>query len=232
MDRDRAFEQRVARFVATVDGDPTLDEAALSIASLLRPTIDEIGVLADLDQLAADCPTPTRDGVINHLFQPPGPDRVAVFQGDRRTYHAWQNSSLDLVLRRRSGMPITLSVIAIEVARRVGVRLVGVGLPGHFIVGDPSDTAWYADPFHGLVGLGPDDCRGIVSAQGITRWSNRMLEPVAARSIVQRMLNNLIVSLDRAGDATMLAMVMSARSRLPDFADERADLGAALAPLN
>lgn len=232
MDRDRAFEARVARLVATVDGDPTLDEAALAIATLLRPNIDEIGVLADLDQLAADCPTPTRDGVIHFLFQPPGPGRAARFSGDRQTYHAWQNSSLDLVLRRRSGMPITLSMIAIEVARRVGVRLVGVGLPGHFIVGDPSDAGWFADPFHGLSGLGPDDCRRIVEAQGINRWSDRFLAPVAARSIVQRMLNNLTVSLERAGDGPMLAMVMAARARLPDFADERDALATSVAPLN
>lgn len=232
MDRDRAFEQRVARFVATVDGDPTLDEAALAIAALLRPTIDEIGVLADLDQLAADCPTPTRDGVVQHLFQPPGGDRVAMFSGDHREYHAWQNSSLDLVLRRRSGMPITLSVIAIEVARRVGVRLVGVGLPGHFVVGDPADPGWYADPFHGRTGLGPGDCRRVVAAQGVTRWSDRFLEPVAVRSIVQRILNNLVVSLDRSGDAPMLAMVMAARARLPDFSDERDDLATSLAALN
>ena len=140
---------------AIAEPGATLDEMTLALSSALQPDLDLIGALAALDQLAADCPTPTRDGVIHHLFG------SELFVGDRRDYHRWQNSCLDLVVERRRGMPITLAVVGIEVARRVGVGLAGVGLPGHFLIGDPNDPDWFADPFHGRSGMQRDDCRKI-----------------------------------------------------------------------
>ena len=129
-------------------------------------------------------------------------------------------------------MPITLAVVAIEVARRVGVRLAGVGLPGHFLVGDPDDPGWFADPFHGRTDLRRDDCRNLLVRLGVQRWSNSYLEAVPPRLVVARILNNLRASCERRGDGLRLAIVMQARQALPEFAAEHDAAVEALAPLN
>jgi regulator of sirC expression with transglutaminase-like and TPR domain len=206
--------------------DAGLDELALGVSAALRPGLDLIGTLALLDELSAGCPTPTRDGVIAHLFG------SGMFGPDRHDYHSWRNSCLDEVLARRVGMPITLSIVAIEVARRVGVRLVGVGLPGHFVVGDAADRAWFADPYHGRGGLTPADCRSLVGRMGASRWSDRFLDPTPDRLIVARVLNNLRSVCERRGDRVRLAIVMQARQLFGEFAEEQAAATRALAALN
>ena len=115
---------------------------------------------------------------------------------------------------------ITLAVVAVEVARRVGVRLVGVGLPGHFLVGDADDASWFADPFHGRSGLTASDCRQLLVAMGAQRWSDRYLEPTPNRLIVARMLNNLKATCEFHSDDVRLALVMQARHEMPEFAAE------------
>lgn len=229
MDRGGRSElhQRVSAFVdAVTGGDASLDEMTLTLSKALQPGLDVIGAMTELDALAGDCPTPTRDGVMRFLAEDAG------FIGDEGDYHRWQNSCLDHVLAVRRGMPITLAVVAIEVARRVGVRLVGVGLPGHFVVGDPTDGDWFADPFHGTWGLSRSDCRELLRARGIGRWSEQFLEPTPGRHVVARMLNNLRVSCEGRDDPIRLAIVMYARQALPEFSDEHDDAIRALAMLN
>lgn len=219
--------ERVEPFVRALSTDaPTLDELAVAISRILQPDLDTIGVLTELDVLAAECPTPTRDGVMLHLF---GSGR---FAGDRTDYHRWQNSCLDHVLAVRRGMPITLAVIGIEVARRVGVRLAGVGMPGHFLIGDPADPAWFADPFHGRTGLGRDDCRALMVSMGMARWSERYLQTIPPRLVAARILNNLKFSCERHRDEVRLAIVMQARASMPELGDEPLDARLALAVLN
>lgn len=219
--------QQVQPLVDAVSAErPALDELAVAISQLLQPELDTIGVLAELDLLAAECPTPTRDGVMQHLF---GSGR---FVGDRDEYHRWQNSCIDHVLRRRRGMPITLAVVAIEVARRVGVGLAGVGMPGHFLVGDPTDPAWFADPFHGRTGLGRDDCRELMVSMGMTRWSERFLQTIPPRLVAARILNNLKFACERDRDEVRLAVVMQARQTLPELGDDPDEARLALAVLN
>lgn len=206
--------------------DATLDELTLRLSQTLQPGLDVIGVMADLDELAATCPTPTRDGVIRFLAGDAG------FVGDTTDYHRWENSCIDRVIASRSGMPITLAVVAIEVARRLGVRLAGVGLPGHFLVGDPDDPRWFADLFHGQSDLTRDDCRNLLVRLGVRRWSDGYLEPTPPRLVVARMLNNLKTSCEQRGDVVRLAIVMQARQALPEFADEHRAAVEAIAPLN
>lgn len=221
------MHERLRDFVdAVTGGDTPLDEMTLALSKALQPNLDVIGVLAELDALAGDCPTPTRDGVLRFLTED------ARFEGDQSDYHRWQNSCIDHVLATRRGMPITLAVVAIEVARRVGVRLAGVGLPGHFLVGDPEDPDWFADPFHATWALNRDDCRDVLEASGVARWSERYLEPIPNRLTVARILNNLRVTCESRDDAVRLAIVMSARQALPEFADEHDVAVRSLAPLN
>lgn len=219
--------ERVQPFVRAVSVDqPTLDELVVAISTVLQPGLDAIGVLAELDELAATCPTPTRDGVMQHLF---GSGR---FVGDREGYHGWRNSCIDHVLRRGRGMPITLAVVGVEVARRVGVRLGGVGMPGHFLVGDPADPEWFADPFHGRTGLTRRDCRELMTAMGMTRWSERFLDTIPPRLVAARILNNLKLGCERSRDEVRLAIVMQARQVLPELGDDPDDARLALAVFN
>lgn len=219
--------ERVEPFVRALASErPTLDDLTVSISQILQPELDTIGVLAELDLLAGECPTPTRDGVMLHLF---GSGR---FAGDRTSYHRWQNSCIDHVLDSRQGMPITLAVIAIEVARRVGVPLAGIGMPGHFLVGDPADPEWFADPFHGRTGLRREDCRALMVSMGMTRWSERFLQTIPPRLVAARMLNNLKLSCERHRDEIRLAIVMLARRAMPELGDDPVDAELALAVLN
>ncbi len=225
--RRSELHERVAPFADVVaQPDASLDEMTLSLSKALQPDLDILGVMTELDVLAADCPTPTRDGVMRFLRDDAG------FAGDQTDYHRWQNSCLDHVVDRRRGMPITLAVVAIEVARRVGVRLAGIGLPGHFLIGDPDDPRWFADPYHGRTDLRRDECRNLLVRLGVRRWSDSFLEPVPSRLIVARMLNNLKLSCEHRDDGVRLAIVMQARQALPEFSGEHHEAVEALAPLN
>jgi len=116
------------------------------------------------------------------------------FSGNRLDYYNPLNSYLNEVLDRRLGIPISLSVIYLEVGWRLGLPVVGVGLPGHFIVSvtDPSDPL-YLDPFQGGVVLTVEDCARLVQeASGHRgRFDPHWLAPTAPREIAARMLNNL-----------------------------------------
>jgi regulator of sirC expression with transglutaminase-like and TPR domain len=212
--------------VALAADRPTLDELAVAISQVLQPGLDPIEVLAEIDLLAAECPTPTRDGVMQHLFG------SGLFEGDRADYHHWRNSCIDHVISTRRGMPITLSVVAIEVARRVGVTLAGVGMPGHFLVGDPTDPDWFADPFHGRTALGRQDCRELMVSMGMARWSEGFLRTIPPRLVAARILNNVKFSCERRSDEVRLAVVMQARQLLPELGDDPVDAQLALAVLN
>lgn len=229
MDRDRPSEltARVRAFVDIMAApDPTLDELTLAVSQALQPDLDVIGAMAEIDAHAAACPTPTRAGVMQHLFG------SGLFSGDRSSYHGWRNSCLDLVVESRRGMPITLAVVGVEVARRVGVELVGVGMPGHFLIGDPDDGEWFADPFNGRSGLGRRECREILTGLGATRWSDDFLAPTPNRLVVARILNNLKVSCERRGDRVRLAITMRLRQELTEFAAEADEARSAGAVLN
>jgi len=213
---------------------PALDDALFTIAAVLRPPLDVIEQLTRLDMLAADCPTPTADGVMRFLFR--GDD---AFQGDTSTYTDPQNSLLNRVLDRRRGIPITLSVVAMEVARRVGVTLVGVGMPAHFLVGETSHPLeqpqrWF-DCFAGGRALDKQGCQDLYQqvSGGDTRFDTQWLAAVPPRQIVVRVLNNLKASAQRRNDVALLRGVMRLRAVLPELAlAEHDELARLMAPFN
>ena len=115
--------------------EASLDGLALALASSFR-VVDIDGALAELDRLGGDLAdaaggSPREEAsAIGEIL---GIERG--FVGNRDDYDHPDNSMLDLVLARRTGLPILLSVVYVEAARRAGIRLSGVGLPGHFVVG-------------------------------------------------------------------------------------------------
>lgn len=121
------------------------------------------------------------------------------FAGDRKRYDDPGNSMLDLVLQRRRGLPILLSVVYIEVGRRAGLEIGGVGLPGHFVVGHFGEhPPVLLDPFHGGRVLGE---------QPVKRWRSH--------EIALRMLNNLVGSYERRGDISRTLRAAEMRLELP-----------------
>ena len=184
---------------------PTLDLLAVSIAEALRPgKVDRRAVLEQLDALAAEvAPRWTGEGpqqldVLAHVL-----GRQLGFRGDDEDYDNPDNSMLDLVLERRRGLPILCSVVWIEVGRRLGMPIRGVGLPGHFVVGWFGDgDPVLADPFHGGV--------PVADAPAADR-----IAPTPVHMTALRMLSNLVASYERRGDVARALTAAQLRLELP-----------------
>ncbi|MFI1969210.1 hypothetical protein BLA24_25430 [Streptomyces cinnamoneus] len=115
------------------------------------------------------------------------------FRGSPADYRRLESSLLDEVLRRRRGLPILLSVIWMEVARRAGAPAYGVALPGHFVVGfgDPYGQHVLADPFDGGRPLSEEDAGLLVAGATGAPLSPAMFAPAEPLEIVLRVLNNI-----------------------------------------
>jgi regulator of sirC expression with transglutaminase-like and TPR domain len=187
---------------------PPLDELALALAAELRPETDVLRALGVLDGLGAelaelleraadDAPETQAWACAALLGERHG------FTGDRERYDSPDNSMLDQVLARRRGLPILLSVVYVEVARRAGVALVGIGLPGHFVVGHAGAVPpLLIDPFEaGAVVAGP--------------VHPALLRPWGAAEIVMRMLNNLVGSYVRRANLSGAVRAAALRLALP-----------------
>jgi regulator of sirC expression with transglutaminase-like and TPR domain len=173
------------------DPDPPLDVLALALASEFGDVrwqaagdrLDQLG--REVAACLSDSPrAPHRDVAACRLVL----SERDGFEGDDADYGDPRNSMLDQVLERRRGLPITLSIVWIEVARRAGVRLAGVGLPGHYVVGHfQPDPPLLVDPFRG----GP-----IITSDAPAE----LVRPWSAHETVLRMLNNLVGSYTERGD--------------------------------
>ncbi len=116
------------------------------------------------------------------------------FIGREDDYYNPKHCYLERVLESGHGLPITLSIVWIEIARRLKWPVSGVALPGHFIVRiDDSERFILADPFYGGRTLSLKDCRELVRQQfgNKVRFSRSLLEPVGVREILSRLLRNL-----------------------------------------
>jgi regulator of sirC expression with transglutaminase-like and TPR domain len=210
---------RFAEIMRADTADLPLDEATLLISAAIQPGLQPAVWLSMLDSFATGCPRPTADAVADHLFV------TEHFTGNRSAYYDWRNSCLDRVIERRAGIPISLSVLMIEVSRRIGVELVGVGMPAHFLVRPADDDTTFYDPFHGGVRLDRAGARTLFEAvtNGQVPWNDRFLEPTSNRDIVIRVLNNLKSVFAGRGDAVRHGMVMDLRAAVPELAELEAD---------
>ncbi len=216
--------ERFAELVARPPDEIPLDEAALVLAQHAHPDLEVGEARARLDELARAVPDASAAAVSSTLFHDAG------FAGNTVDYEDPRNSYLDDVLARRLGIPISLSVVMIEVGRRRGVPLVGVGMPGHFLVRALDDESAYFDPFHGGSRLDADGCRALYEQIFGTRrrFTPELLVPVDTRSILSRMLANLQNTVGRR-DPAALPWVARLRLRIPGLdADERRRLAGML----
>ena len=129
--------------MARPEAELPLDEAALLIAATADATVDVSVQLARLDELAAQIEPAATTEVCRFVFETLG------VRGDQQTYDDPRNSYLDQVLDRRLGIPISISVLVMEIGRRCGVALEGVGMPGHFLFRDPGQPNLLIDAFSG-----------------------------------------------------------------------------------
>jgi regulator of sirC expression with transglutaminase-like and TPR domain len=199
------------RFAALLAGpELPLDEAVLLVAAHALPGLGIDDERARLDEIAHGVAAPTVEAVRARLVDDLG------FAGDRDTYHDARNSLLPEVLDRRVGIPLSLAVVAIEVGRRCGVPLVGVGMPGHFLVRSAVDDSRFLDLFHDGAELDREGCQEIFARLHVgAAWDDRFLEPVGPVAIVSRMLANLANAYRRVGDRQALCWAMDLRLRLP-----------------
>jgi len=182
---------------------PDLGRAALAIARIGYPDLDPEPYLAELDTLAtaagARVPAGATDAdavraVAAYLFRERG------FRGNEQDYYDPRNSFLNEVLDRRTGIPISLAIVYIEVARRAGLRVEGVNFPGHFLLRVPAtlgpapdaDAFLVVDPFHDGTILDRADCEQLYQEHGgDAELDDRQLEPATRPQIVARTLMNL-----------------------------------------
>jgi len=218
--------ERASFFDVAGDPNPPLEAFALGLASEFGE-VDWRGAGDRLDRLGrevADCLSdspraPHRDAAACRVVL----GERHGFTGDTSDYGDPRNSMLDAVLARGSGLPITLSVVWIAVARRAGFVLEGVGLPGHYVVGHfGADPPLLLDPFHGGVVLEGDPDPSLVG-------------PWTPHETVLRMLNNLVRSYVERGDLTRALHAANLRLPLshgPDREEYAAELTRLEARLN
>ncbi len=210
-----------------------LAEVALLLARDEYPDLDAEAYLSELAAMAHEARRYLRgpleaqvSGLCRYLFHEVG------FRGNSQDYYDPRNSYLSDVLDRRTGIPITLSAVAVAVGTRAGLDVAGVGLPGHFIArARAGDQEILFDPYHGGRRLDPEQCERLVerTTGQPFRVTAEHLRPMVLGDVVLRMLTNLKLIYLRGGDtARALRMLGRLRQLRPDDPLQRRDLGIAL----
>jgi regulator of sirC expression with transglutaminase-like and TPR domain len=187
------------------DAELDLGQAALLVEDRDIDVAHSVGVLDDLGaRLTPPRNEAENEGALKRLLSLLY-DELG-FHGNTGDYYDPRNSWLDQVLERRMGIPITLAVVLLEVARRAGITLRGVSFPGHFLVRAPGPL--FVDPFSGQF-AGPAELRALHQrATGEDRDPDpRLLEPCDKQQILVRMLNNLRNIWQRRGDGERIRAI-------------------------
>jgi regulator of sirC expression with transglutaminase-like and TPR domain len=221
-----------AALIERPQGEFRLAEAALYLAQEEYPEMSVQAYLDRIDDMAKAVKTelgleldPVRivREINTHLFETLG------FQGNREQYYDPRNSFLNDVIDRGLGIPITLSVIYIEVGRLVGLPIAGVGMPGHFIVQYTAQPEpFWIDPFERGAMMTRDACverlRDLYGDK--LEWRDEFLAPMSDHDILRRMLNNLKHNYARRNDYPRLLSAIECMLLLsPDMLTEVRDRG-------
>lgn len=207
-------DQPGGRLIDLIQGDETaleLDEAALELARVEAPALDATGALATIEAWAAEIGRrlpPSAGGAqflsVLHTFLF---DELG-FQGDKETYYAPANSCLDQVLARRKGLPITLAVLYIELARRLLRPVYGISLPAHFVcLYNDGLVKVFVDVFDRGRLMTEDDALALIEGVTGARVPAHplMFAPATKREILLRMVRNLRNAYTLAQDPVRLA---------------------------
>jgi regulator of sirC expression with transglutaminase-like and TPR domain len=231
--------QRFADLLARPEEAIDLAEGALLIACEEYPELELDRYLAQLDEMGAALATrlAPRAGaeaaaatLNEYLFEEQG------FRGNAEAYYDPRNSFLNEVLDRRVGIPITLSAVYMEVGRRAGVPVFGVGLPGHFVVKlEAAGDEVLVDPFHAGAILTREHCQERLDRifGGRVKMEPRMLDAVTPRQMLERMLRNLKAIYAKEEDHQRALRVLELLLRIPPTnLDDLRDRGLVYAALD
>lgn len=174
-----------------------LELGALTLASLAYPRLQRRAITEPLDRMAqmlrarieAD-EIESEDDVLallrRYLFE------ELRFHGNEKDYYDPDNSYINRVLERRTGIPISLACVYLLLGWRLDLPVFGIGLPGHFIVGHQTEKqAGYLDPFYGGRTLSKPECIELVRQRGL-KFQESFLDPTPPRQILSRMMVNLL----------------------------------------
>ena len=223
--------KQFANLAETPDEDIDVARAAFLIAATEYPDLDIDGQVLLLDSLAAGASRRLGGGQDNlfflntlaeYLFDEVG------FRGNQEDYYDPDNSYLNQVLSRRLGIPITLALICGEVGKRIGIPLVGIGMPGHFLLRHQDEGDLFLDPFNRGILLSIDECAQRLNdaASGRIAWDPAFLTPVGNRDFVARILRNLKgIYLNAADHHRALGIMDLLVALLPLEGKERRDRG-------
>jgi regulator of sirC expression with transglutaminase-like and TPR domain len=214
------------------DGEISLGKAALHIAQEEYPELDTEEYLNALDTMANELqerlPTsryPLRmvQSINQYLYSDLG------FAGNQTNYYDPRNSFLNQVIDRRLGIPITLSLVYLEVAQRIDFPMVGVGMPGHFLIRpDVPEIEIFVDAFHGGEIMFVQDCQDRLSQiyQQPVTLQPEFLAVISKRQFLGRMLTNLkYIYLKQPDFVKSLAAVERILLLFPDSTVELRDRG-------
>jgi regulator of sirC expression with transglutaminase-like and TPR domain len=232
MERDGSARQRIATIVSKDDGSINLAEAALLIAQEEYPGLDVEAYLDRLDRMAHEVekrfrhdegPLVCVEALNSYLFND------LKFTGNAEEYYDPRNSFLNEVLDRRTGIPITISTVYLEVGWRLGMPLHGVGFPGHFLVKYSAEKGEFIlDPFHRGAILTEAECQSRLDQvyTGQVQLRPDFLAAATKRQILARILANLKGIYVAAKDyRRALAAVERMLVINPDLAPEIRDRG-------
>lgn len=205
------------------------------VAEDAYPNLDRVDCLMEIDRLGVTCYDKVQArscadvrarlaAISTSLYEVEG------FHGNRDAYYEPQNSYLNDVLKRRTGIPISLGILYMAVAARAGLRMFGVNAPGHFVIGSccGNGQALFVDPFnHGDI-LDRDECKARV--EEMTGCKNAVsceqLRAAAPLDIAARVLQNLKNVHAMNEQWSQLLKVQQRLVRLlPQIPQERRDLG-------
>ncbi len=235
--RARAARRRLAALVGQA-GPLSLLEATLEIAAEEHEEMDVLAQVARVETIGAEARR-RLDGITNPFARIEGLRALLFdelgFRGNVDNYDDPRNSYLDDVLERKLGIPLTLSILTIEVARHAGLAAEGVGLPGHFVVRiEEQGRRLLIDPFHGGHVITIEDCRDLVvrTTGRASLFRKDSLDAATPRAMLTRLLLNLKrIHLAQGDYIKALAVVERLLVIAPGDAKEIRDRGLLLAHL-
>ena len=213
------------RFADVVARDPLpLDEAVALIGAHADDGCDVDATIRALDDIAATVPGAGLGPLLETVFG------TCAFAGDQDDYYDPRNSYLHEVLARRRGIPITLSIVLMEVGRRVGLEIGGLGTPAHFMTVVDDRIPRYVDAFGGgkVLDRRQLDELFVSLAPGVDL--EPYLTPLPPTEIIRRVLGNLVTVHRHRGDRDALLWSTQLRTLVPGAnADDERTFGGALA---
>jgi regulator of sirC expression with transglutaminase-like and TPR domain len=224
--------QQFYQEIHQLDDQINLAKAALYLAQEEYPELDPEEYLNALDSMAVEVeerlpsthyPLRMIQTINQYLYEDLG------FRGNTEQYYEPYNSYLNQVIDRRTGIPLTLSLVYLEVAKRIGFPMVGVGMPGHFLIRPAiAEMQIFVDPFNQGEVLFEQDCQERLSQLygRSMELQPEFLEPVGSRYFLWRMLMNLKAAYLRQEDIPRaLAAVERILFLFPDNLLEQRDRG-------